>query len=361
MQPDLSDDAGALTVTDVQPHVLKAKASRNDADSPVYNQAINGPHAEKWWQAIVLPMTWAFHLKRFPSGLVKKFKATFCVCSDMQVEGVDVFETWAPVVQWTIVRTMLILATKLDLVSAQADINAAFVHTNLGHDEHIDVHQAAGFQHDGNYVYKLNCSVYGLKQSPRNFFHYLSEHLVAQGLVPSELDPCLFIGKSVIAVVHVDDVLISSKSADKIDGLIHKLHSTGISIHHEGTAQDFLGVDIMRTTTLAGHQITLCQPGLAKRVVEAVGLCSRDQSSSQGCRGSPSFCAFNYAAVVGILLYLSGHSRPNNAFAVHQCARYTFWLTCCHELALIRTGHYLKGTMDQGLIMKPSSTPQVDC
>jgi hypothetical protein len=101
MQPDLSDATGTLTVTDVdvQPHVLKAKASKNDADRPSYNQAINGPHTKKWWQAMetelntlendlrawtlvkhepwmnVLPMTWAFHLKHFPSCLVKKFKA----------------------------------------------------------------------------------------------------------------------------------------------------------------------------------------------------------------------------------------------------------------------------------------------
>jgi hypothetical protein len=184
--------------------VLKAKARKNDADSPSYNQTINSPHAEKWLQAMetelntlendlrawtlvknepwmnVLPMTWAFHLKHFSGGLIKKFKARFCVCGGMQVEGVDVFETWAPVIQWTTVHTKLILATKLDL--ALANITAAFVHANLGHEEHIYVHQAAGFQHDGNYVYKLNCSVYGLKQSPRNFFHYLSDHLVPQAV-----------------------------------------------------------------------------------------------------------------------------------------------------------------------------------
>jgi hypothetical protein len=143
----------------------------------------------------------------------------------MQVEGVDFFETWAPMVERTAVRTMLILAAKLDLVSVQTDITAAFVNANLGYDEHIYVHLVAGFQCDGNYVYNLNRSVYGFKQSPRNFFRYLSEQLVAQGLVPSKLDPCLFIGKSVIAVVYVDDVLFYSKSADMIDGTIHKLQS----------------------------------------------------------------------------------------------------------------------------------------
>ena len=62
-----------------------------------------------------------------------------------------------------------------------------------------------------------------------------------------------------------------------------------------------------------------------------------------------------------MLLYLSGHSRPDITFAVHQCARYTFCPKRKHELALIRIGRYLKGTMDKGLIMSPSNTPSVDC
>jgi hypothetical protein len=69
----------------------------------------------------------------------------------------------------------------------------------------------------------------------------------------------------------------------------------------------------------------------------------------------------NYAAVVGMLLYLSGHSRPDIAFAVHQVARYTFKPTRRHEQALIRIGRYLKGTRDKGLIMSPTDEPQVDC
>jgi hypothetical protein len=47
--------------------------------------------------------TWAFKNKRYPDGLIKKFKAQFCVHGDQQVHGVDFFETYAPVVQWTMI------------------------------------------------------------------------------------------------------------------------------------------------------------------------------------------------------------------------------------------------------------------
>ena len=38
----------------------------------------------------------------------------------------------------------------------------------------------------------------------------------------------------------------------------------------------------------------------------------------------PCLEAFIYVSVVGILIYLEGHYRPDIVFAVHQCERYTF-------------------------------------
>jgi hypothetical protein len=188
LEPDLSDDLEAFTITDIQPHVLEANVASNDADNPSWNQAINGPFQDKWWEAMgieidtlendlkawelvkrddtmknILPSTWAFKIKRFPDGLVKKFKARFCVRGDMQKEGIDFFETWSPVVQWTTVRSMMVLAANRKLVTAQADITAAFVHAELGQDEHIYVHQPAGFRRGENMVLKLKKSVYGLR------------------------------------------------------------------------------------------------------------------------------------------------------------------------------------------------------
>ena len=91
----------------------------------------------------VLPSTWAFKIKRYPDGCVKKFKARFCAQGDRQKEGIDYFETWAPVVQWPIVKIVMILAIKLKLISVQCDITAAFIHGRVT--ETIYVHQPRGF------------------------------------------------------------------------------------------------------------------------------------------------------------------------------------------------------------------------
>ena len=82
---------------------------------------MNGPFRKEYWDAAckeietleemeawevvdktpdmnVIQSIWAFRLKRFPDGMVKKFKARFCARGDQQLEGVDFFETYAPVV-----------------------------------------------------------------------------------------------------------------------------------------------------------------------------------------------------------------------------------------------------------------------
>jgi hypothetical protein len=397
-KPDLSTTLGSFTITDVQPHFLTASASKVDEDYPNFTQATNGPFKEKWWEAMelevdtlendldawelvpiptdpkvnILQSTWAFRIKRFPDGLVKKFKARFCVRGDQQKEGIDFFETWSPVVQWTTVRTMMLLAANQQLVSAQADITAAFVHAELKPGEDIYVRQPAGFKRGEGLVLKLKRSVYGLRQAPRYFFQFLTKHMEAIGLAQSKKDPCLFIGNDIIAVVYVDDILFFARDDSRITDVIDALKKAGVAIRREGTAEGFLGVDIKRSTNKDGKAtLTLLQTGLTKRIVEALGLntnlstkiATPAESSPlpKDANGEPAAGNINYAAVIGMLLYLSGHSRPDIAFAVHQCARYTFQPTRRHELALIRIGRYLKGTLDKGLIMIPSLIPSIDC
>ena len=175
-----------------------------------------------------------------------------------------------------------------------------------------------------------------------------------------------------IAIVYVDDILFFARDDSKIQNVIDKLKIAGVAIRREGSAEVFLGVDIQRSVTSSGSsQITFTQTGLTKRIISALGLDSNLSKSHRtpaetsplpkDADGEPAAGHINYPAVVGMLLYLSGHSRPDIAFAVSQVARYTFKPTRRHEQALIRIGRYLKGTVDRGMTMIPSATPSIDC
>eukprot|EP00957_Ditylum_brightwellii_P104945 7999009-Ditylum_brightwellii.AAC.1 len=79
----------------------------------------------------VLDLTWAFKVKWFPNGTINKLKACLCVCGDQQIEGVDVFDTYALVVNFSTIHLLLVISIGLEWASVQMDYAAAFVNTSV--------------------------------------------------------------------------------------------------------------------------------------------------------------------------------------------------------------------------------------
>ena len=320
----------------------------------------------------VIPLTWAFKCKRFPDGLIKKFKARFCARGDMQLEGIDFFETYAPVVQWTTIRLMFILEVLLGLKSKQGDVTCAFLHSDLGPGETVYVNMPLGFnsksKNGKRQVLKLNKTLYGLRQSPRAFWKYITEKLESCGLKQSKFDPCLFIGPDVMCIFYVDDLIFWSRDVTNIDRVAMELCKLGVALEQEDDAAGFLGVKFDRDNETG--MLEMKQAGLMDRVVEALGL---DDGYSRGKHtpaktkplvkdedGVAAVEGFSYSSVVGMLLYLSGHTRPDITYAVNCCARYMFCPKHSHKLALKRIGRYLKNTASRGMIINPTKELVID-
>jgi hypothetical protein len=402
MKIDEHTDLDEGTVEWMHPLILAMKA--NAEDNPNWQQAMNGPDKAGYWEACekeintliekeawdevdreewmnVLPSTWAFKCKRFPDGMIRKLKARFCVRGDMQVEGVDYFDTFAPVVNWTTVRLMLILSIILGLATKQVDYTAAFVHAPIDRDPDWDtlteeeqkkrgvfVASPRGFSSPGK-VLSLKRSLYGLKQAPRNFFLHLKEKLEKVGFESkTDVDPCLFISDKVICIVYVDDTLLYSPKEEYIDEILAKLEAEGMELEVEASVAGFLGVHMERNEN--NDTITLTQTGLTKRIVEALNVDQQPRKFTPATReplvknidGDPPNGTYSYASVIGMLQYLHSHSRPDITFAVSQCARFIHHTRRTHEEALERIGNYLKGTIDKGLILKPNTgVLDIDC
>ena len=113
----------------------------------------------------------------------------------------------------------------------------------------------------------------------------------------------------------------------------------------------------------------MTQKGLIKRIVEALDISDKPPKLTPAAYepltidkdGDPPDGKYNYASVVGMLLYLSGHSRPDIAFAVSQVARFIHNTRRSHEIALERIGQYLKSTMEDGLILCPTGDFDMEC
>jgi hypothetical protein len=257
---------------------------------------------------------------------------------------------------------MLILEVLLGLKSKQGDVTAAFLHAMLGPDEHVYCEMPPGFKSQGK-VLKLKKTLYGLRQSPRAFWKYLVERMEMCGMVQSKLDPCLFIGTKVIAISYVDDLIFWSRDKQDIHAVAMKLRDVGVDLEQETDAAGFLGIRMERDSKTG--LLEMKQEGLILRIIEAMGLDVGTVNSKwtpaeaapliKDSEGDPASGTFSYSSVVGMLLYLSGHTRPDIAYAVNCAARYMFCAKKSHEEALKRIGRYLKATRSRGLIINPSS------
>jgi histone deacetylase 1/2 len=63
--------------------------------------------------------------------------------------------------------------------------------------------------------------------------------------------------------------------------------------------------------------------------------------------------SFQYRSVIGKLNYLEKSTRPELAYAVHQCVRFCKQPKRSHAEAVKHIGRYLLSTKNQGIILKP--------
>ena len=376
------------------PQLMKAKNS--NPDTPMLHEALAGPHRDLFleamrkeiqeleehgtWEVVqrdqlpeganVLPSTWALKIKRYPDGRVNKMKARFCARGDKQVEGVDYFEKFAPVVSWTAVRMLMVMSLDLGWYTKQIDFSNAFVQAELT--EEVYINMPTYFETDDGLttkeaVLRLKKSIYGLVQAASKWFHFISGVLESKGFKASENEPCLFYGRGFMILVYVDDCLFFGPDESKIDEFIQELLDDGMALTKEdGDAFHFLGVEVK------DHQngtLELRQVGLIEKVLKTMGMTNGNRKKTPASRtplgtdanGAPFNENWEYASVIGMLLYLSSNSRPDIQFAVHQCARFTHAPKASHAEAVKRIARYLVETKDKGLIFTPTPHIKLDC
>ncbi len=386
------------------PHFMKA-GSKSDPDTPGIKEALGGIHRDDFLEAMgkeieeleehetwnvmeksdvpeganIIPSTWAFKIKRTPSGEVRKFKARFCVRGDKQIEGVDYFETYAPVVSWSSVRMLLGLTLQYGWATKQVDFSNAFVHATLN--EEVYVTLPAMFQDDSGIdpkecVLKLNKSLYGLAQSPRTWYYCLRECLEGLDFECCDAEQGVFFGHGMTIVCWVDDCLFFGPDKDKIEEIIKKIQGKGFTLTEEETEGDvftFLGVELNRYK----DRIVLSQHNLINKVLETTEMtdcnpkdtpCIQDTlgTNADGARFQENW---EYASVVGMLMYLCNNAYPEIQFAVHQCARFTHCPRASHAEAIKRICRYLKKivvldkkhNMKHGLMFRRDPEFRLEC
>ena len=146
------------------------------------------------WDLVKLPKgkktvrcKWIFKRKE------ERYKVRLVSKGYSQIPGIDFNDVFSPVVKHSSIRTLLSIIAMHDYELEQLDVKTTFLHGDL--EEVIYIDQPEGFVAPGkeNLVCRLNKSLYGLKQSPRQWYKKFDSFMISHGFKRSAYDSCVYL------------------------------------------------------------------------------------------------------------------------------------------------------------------------
>ncbi|KAK9065390.1 hypothetical protein SSX86_016773 [Deinandra increscens subsp. villosa] len=161
-------------------------------------------------------------------------------------------------------------------------------------------------------------SLYGLKQSPRQWYKRFDEFVVSNGFTRSEYDSCVYFREYnsqdyLYLFLYVDDMLLACKEQEEINATKRMLMQE-FDMKELGKAKKILGMEI-----------------------------KRDMENSYMSKAP-------YANAVGSLMYLLVCTRPDLRYAVSLVSRYISNPERMHWAAVKWILRYIAGTNSKGLL-----------
>ncbi|KAK9054827.1 hypothetical protein SSX86_025906 [Deinandra increscens subsp. villosa] len=331
-------------------------------------------HKNKTWVLVKKPedqkitaCKWLFKIKEpMPNESEPRYKARLVAKGFTQRKGVDYKEIFSPVVKHSSIRIMLSITATLDFELEQLDVKTAFLHGQL--EEEIYIDQPEGFVEPGkeDLVCLLKRSLYGLKQSPRQWYKRFDSYIISQGFCRSLYDPCVYYKEYdeheyVYLLLYVDDMLIACKSQSELQNT-KKLLGAEFDMKEMGEAKKIIGMEIIRDRQ--ARSLKLVQSGYIKKILKTFNMmdckpvktpfashfkmslldCPKDESEVAEMSNIP------YANAVGSLMYLMVCTRPDISYGVSVVSRYLANPGKVHWNGVKWLLRYVAGTREVGLI-----------
>ena len=331
----------------------------------------------------IIPVKWVFKIKTDENGVITKYKARITPKGFKQRHGVDYFEVFANTGKYKTLRVALAIAARRDMELRQLDVPQAFTQAVL--DEDVYMEMPEGFKVNGM-VCQLLKSLYGLKQSPRNWYLLVSAFIINDMKFSATVsDPCLFYkysrtNKLILLFLFVDDMQVAFDKSDESEWEeSHVLLKDRFNITNLGESKFMLGMRITRdrhartikldqelyiTKSLEKFGLSQCKtvptPGVQTSSNAPTIMIDKSSMSASPLRdregGELMLDASQqpielklYQEKVGTLLYAAISTRPDIAFAVNKLAQHMTAPTVADGKASDRVFRYLAGTKSLGL------------
>jgi hypothetical protein len=311
--------------------------------------------------ANIVTCKWVYKTKEDAEGNPVKRKARLVARGFTQVEGIDYEETFAPTAKFVTIRLIISLATSLGWPMEQADIDTAFLWSDI--DEDIYMQQPEGHTDPvhPDYVCKLLKSLYGLKQAAHLWNQLLSKTLRGANYQQLLTDTSCFVktdqqGTAAVIAVHVDDLLIAARTEELIRQTVRDLQQF-FQVKELGPVQWLLGIAVQRDkeagTTLIHQQKYINdmverfgQQDAAALNLPYAGGDERQPEESAPCTPKETS---QYRSIVGSLLYAAVATRPDITETVSRLCRAMQAPTTVDMKKAVRCLRYLKGTSSMGI------------
>ncbi|KAG8472622.1 hypothetical protein CXB51_034312 [Gossypium anomalum] len=255
-----------------------------------------------------------------------RYKARLVAKGYSQILGVDFTDVFSQVVKHSSIRALLGIVAMHDSELEQLDVKTAFLHGEL--EEDIYMQQPEGFivSKKENYVCLLKKSLYGLKQSPRQWYKRFDSFMTSHDFKRSSLDSCVYFKKNsdgsfVYLLLYVDEMLIVAKDKGEIKKVKAQL-SEEFEMKDLGPAKKILGIEILSDRKTF------------------ISLSPQSDDKIEYMSHVP------YSSAVGSLMYAMVCSRPDLSYAVSAVSRYMANPSKEHWKAVQWVLRYLRGTTD---------------
>ncbi|UYV62719.1 hypothetical protein LAZ67_2001718, partial [Cordylochernes scorpioides] len=304
---------------------------------------------------------WVYKIKTESDGTIQRFKARLVAKGYSQIKNVDYFDTFSPVVRYDSLRILLSHAASERMFLKQFDVKTAFLNGEL--EELVYLEQPEGYKRDDNSCYRLHKSLYGLRQSSRNWNKKFTNFLYSHDFKTSDADPCIFIGthndSNVILALYVDDGIILSKDKEAIAIIMDELeHAFDIT---SGSVNFFVGLQIEQSEDRASifiHQSSyidkiLSKFNMADCIPASVPMDPSVILTKQDCptpEQKEKMPKFPFREAVGSLMFASCVSRPDITYAVSQVSKFLEYPGPAHCTTVKNIFRYLKGTPHMGIL-----------
>lgn len=366
-------DFALFTSNTLEPTSLAEARSRPDGDRWIEAalEEIRAHLDNGTWELVRLPhgkhaigSRWVFKIKKNTDGSVDRYKGRLVAKGYAQKHGVDYTDTFAPTARFAALRTVIALAAIEDWELESVDISTAFLNGDIDTDVYMKIPEGVEIEgvQGSEWVLKLLKGLYGIKQGPRIWSKKLNDELSKLGFTRLECDHSVFLFErddvKLIVPVHVDDLVIASKSKRAIEVFKNEL-SKVFKIRDLGPTSVILNIKLERDRTK--RTITLNQTHYIDSIIseyvssEVFNGCDvplTGQLSVKDCPANPKeealMAKIPYREVVGKLLYLAIASRPDISLAVGILCRYLekpgpkHWAAVKHLLRYIKSTRLLK-------------------